>query len=65
MDFWEVIRTRRSIRKFKEDPVSDEQIEKILEAVKWAPSWANTQCWEIIVVKDPEIKKATSRDITP
>ncbi|NPA15752.1 MAG: nitroreductase [Deferribacteres bacterium] len=57
MDFFEVIKTRRSVRRFKEDPVPDELIEKILEAVKWAPSWSNTQCWEIIVVKDPELKK--------
>lgn len=27
-----------------------------MEAVRWAPSWANTQCWEVIVVKDPKIK---------
>ncbi len=57
MDFFEVVKTRRSIRKFKTDPVPDELIEKILEAVRWAPSWNNTQCWEIVVVKDPELKE--------
>ncbi len=31
-----------------------------MEAVKWAQSWANTQCWEVVVVKDLEVKKKTS-----
>ncbi len=65
MEFWDVILKRRSVRKFKEDPVPDELIEKLLEAVKWAPSWANTQCWEIVVVKDPEIKKQLQETLPP
>jgi len=56
MDLMEAIKGRRSIRKYKPDPVSEEMLQKIMEAVRWAPSWANTQCWEIIVVKDPKIK---------
>ncbi|MGB9668664.1 MAG: nitroreductase family protein, partial [Thermosulfidibacteraceae bacterium] len=57
MEFFEVIRTRRSVRKMKPDPIPEEALRRILEAVKWAPSWANTQCWEIIVVTDEEVKK--------
>ena len=49
-----IIRERRSIRVFKPDPVPDEYIQKILEAGRWAPSGANGQPWELIVVKDPE-----------
>jgi nitroreductase len=56
MDVFEAIKNRRSIRRYKPDPVDDEAVETILEAGRWAPSWANTQCWRFIVVRDPEIK---------
>ena len=56
MDVFEAIRTRRSIRKYKPDPVDDKDLETVLEAAHWAPSWANTQCWRYIVVRDPGIK---------
>jgi len=54
MDILEVIKSRRSIRRYKNDPVPDEALETVLEAVRWSPSWANTQCWEIVVVKEPK-----------
>jgi nitroreductase len=56
MDLMEAIKGRRSIRKYKADPVAEETLQKVLEAVRWAPSWANTQCWEVMVVKDPKVK---------
>ncbi len=56
MDLFEAIKTRRSIRRYTADPVEDAKIEAILEAGRWAPSWANTQCWRFIVVRDTEIK---------
>ncbi len=57
-EFLKLTRKRRSIRKFKPDPVPDEYVEKILEAARWAPSGANGQPWEFIVIKDREtIKK--------
>ena len=56
MDLMEAIKGRRSIRKYKPDPVPEEALHAVMEAVRWAPSWANTQCWEVIVVKDPRIK---------
>ncbi len=56
MDLMEAIKGRRSIRKYKPDSVSEEALQKIMEAVRWAPSWANTQCWEVILVKDPKMK---------
>ncbi len=49
-EFLELARTRRSIRRFKPDPIPDEYINKILEAARWSPSWGNTQPWEIAVV---------------
>jgi nitroreductase len=56
MDLMEAIKGRRSIRKYKPDPVPEEAMHILIEAVKWSPSWANTQCWEVIVVKDPKVK---------
>ena len=56
-ELMEIIKGRRSIRRFQEKEVPEESLNKILEAVQWAPSWANTQCWEIIVVKDPQNKE--------
>ena len=56
-DFMEIIAGRRSIRRFQAKEVPDEDLTTILEAVRWAPSWANTQCWEVVAVKDPSIKQ--------
>jgi nitroreductase len=52
MELLEAINKRRSIRKFKTDPVEEEKLNLILEAGRQAPSWANTQCWRFIVVRD-------------
>ena len=56
MELFDAINNRRSIRRYQADPVDDETVNKILEAGRWAPSWANTQCWRFVVVRDPEIK---------
>jgi len=56
MEMMEAIKTRRSIRKYKTTPINDELLETVLEAARWAPSWANTQCWRFIVVRDSRIK---------
>lgn len=56
-EFLKVIRSRRSIRNFKSDPIPDEYIEKILEAARWAMSGANGQPWEFVVVKDAKLRK--------
>jgi len=57
VDFDEVVLKRRSIRKFREDPVSERVLLKILEAGRWAPSAGNCQPWRFIVVTDVEVKK--------
>ena len=56
MELMETIKNRRSIRKYRSDPIPDDVLNTLLEAVRWAPSWANTQCWEIILIKDPKTK---------
>ncbi|MFC1902580.1 nitroreductase family protein [Chloroflexota bacterium] len=59
-EFLELARKRRTIRKFKPDPVPDEYIEKIIEAARWAQSGANAQPWEFIIVKDKQIRHKIS-----
>ena len=49
MELIEAIEKRRSIRAFLPDPVPREKIQKIVETARWAPSWGNTQPWEIVV----------------
>jgi nitroreductase len=48
----DLLRARRSVRAYKPDPVPEEAIRKVVEAGRWAPSSANSQPWDIIVVQD-------------
>lgn len=58
MDVSEAIKKRRSIRSFDTSKkITDEQIEKILEAGRWAPSAHNLQDWYFVVVKDEDKKR--------
>ena len=50
MDVLEAIRGRRTIRKFKPDPIRKPVLNDIYEAAMWAPSHGNTQPWEFVVV---------------
>lgn len=50
------IRERRSVLRFKPEPVPEELLEQILEAGRWAPSHANSQPWAFIVVRDEKLK---------
>lgn len=52
MDVLQAIKERRSIRKYRTEPIAEETLHIILEAARWAPSWANTQCWRLILVRD-------------
>jgi nitroreductase len=64
-DFMEIIKGRRSVRRFQAKEIPEDDVNTILEAVKWAPSWANTQCWEVIVVRDPRTKEKLEDTLTP
>ncbi len=64
-DIMEVIKERRSIRKYEEKDVPEGVLNSLLEAVRWSPSWANTQCWELIVVKDKTLKENLKDTIFP
>lgn len=55
MELQEAILKRRSQRKFTDYRVTDDEIRALLEAARWAPSWANFQVWEFIVVRDRDV----------
>ncbi len=57
MDVFEAIRGRRSCRKFSPDPIPENDLNLILESATWAPSAANNQPWEFIVVSSADIKQ--------
>ena len=53
----EAIKGRRSIRKYQETEIPEAALRQLLESIRWSPSWANTQCWEVIVIRDAVIKE--------
>ncbi|MCJ7595517.1 MAG: nitroreductase family protein, partial [Desulfobacterales bacterium] len=55
-DLMNIIKGRRSIRRYQEKEIPAEVLQQLLESIQWSPSWANTQCWEVIVVKDAKLK---------
>ena len=52
MDILDIIRQRRSVRKYKKDTPADNDIKRILESARWAPSGMNNQPWRFLVIKD-------------
>jgi len=64
-DLMSIIKGRRSIRRFQDKPVPEKDLQQILEAVQWSPSWANTQSWEIVVVKNRETKERLNEALSP
>jgi nitroreductase len=61
MDVLEAIRTRRSIRKFKDQDVSHDLIDQILTAGTWAPSGMDNQPWRFAVIRDKRLKSQIAR----
>jgi nitroreductase len=55
--FFEAARSQRGTRRFAPDAVSDETVDRILQAATWAPSGSNRQPWHFIVVRDPATKR--------
>ncbi len=60
-DLFEIIRTTRSMRRLKPDPVPPELIRQILEAGTAAPNGGNMQTWRFLVIRDSAIKEAVAR----
>ena len=57
MDVLEAIEARRSIRRYRDEPVPEELINRILEAARLAPSTSNTQSWKFKVVTDAGMRR--------
>ena len=64
MDFYRVIEKRQSVRCYRADPLPASTLKRILGAFQRAPSWANTQPWEIVLVFDGNIKKELQSTLT-
>jgi nitroreductase len=56
-----LLKTRRSIRRYRPDPVPDEMVQQLMEAARWAPSASNRQPWDFIVVRDEAILKEVAQ----
>jgi nitroreductase len=54
----ELVKSRRSTHRYKPDPVPDDYVDKIIELALWAPSGANSQPWEFIVVKKNDLRES-------
>ncbi len=54
MELLEGIYSRRSVREFTDEPVTDEQVREIIKAGSWAPSGLNNQPWRFVIIRSPE-----------
>jgi nitroreductase len=57
LELFEAISLRRSVRAFTDEDVGEEDVEKLVEAARWAPSAGNIQPWSFVVVRDVKIKR--------
>jgi nitroreductase len=57
MDVEEAIRGRRSIRKFRPDPVPEQLLREVLDVARWSPSWRNTQAWTVWTVSGEPLRQ--------
>jgi len=61
MEVLEAIKSRRSVRKYKSVPIPEDMLQRVLNAARLAPSAANMQPWEFVVVMDEDVKKRLSQ----
>jgi len=64
MTLHDFLRSRRSVRRFKSDPISDAIIERILTTATYAPSAHNLQPWRFVVIKNPDVKPRLAKALT-
>jgi len=57
LEVFEAIRNRRSVRAFTSEGVSEEEVKRLIDAARWAPSAGNIQPWKFIIVRDAKIKR--------
>jgi nitroreductase len=56
MDVYEAIRTRKSVRAYRDEPVAEDVLDRIFDAARLAPSARNAQEWRFVVVRDPSVR---------
>ncbi len=56
-----IVKERRSCRRFKPDSIPDDYVKKIIDMARWAPSGANSQPWEFLVVKKKDLRQKISQ----
>jgi len=61
MELTEAMRTTPATRAFTGDDVSDADIYEILDSARFAPNGGNRQAWQVVVVRDPEVRREISR----
>ena len=64
MTLHDFLRSRRSVRRFKPDPIPDAVIERILTTATYAPSAHNRQPWRFVVIKNPDVKPRLAKTLT-
>lgn len=62
MELQEALTGRRTVRRFLDEPVPRDLVEKLVDAARWAPSACNLQLWEFVVVDDPELRAAIAAE---
>lgn len=60
----DLVKKRRSTRRFKPDSIPDEMVDKIIEVARWAPSGFNLQPWEYVVVTEPDLREQISSSMS-
>lgn len=65
MTLIEIIKKRKSVRKFTDQDVSDEDIMEILEAARLAPSGVNKQPWQFIIIRNKETQQQIAKIMSP
>jgi nitroreductase len=63
MDLNEALRTNPAVRDFTDEPVTDAELHELLDVARFAPSGGNRQPWRVVVVRDPEQRRAV-RDLS-
>jgi nitroreductase len=59
----ELIKSRRSIRNFTDEPISDEDLLRIIDAARYAPSNTNRQPWKFIIIKNDSVKNKIAETV--
>lgn len=58
MELYEALRGTGAVRAFTDEPVSDEEVARLLEVARFAPSGGNRQAWRVLLVRDPGLLRA-------